>query len=191
MRKISEHKEGRTAGVTGWSARIAETLGALVLLAVLPGIVRADQSITLAWNQSPGTNVIGYNAYYGVASRTYTSVIDAGNATNVTVSGLIVGTTYYFAVTAYDALGIESLYSSEVSYTVPASTPVALRIRSATAGQFIVTVSGQVGATYQVLATEDFKTWTIIGAVTVPSGGSSDFTDTNAPSFPRRFYRTQ
>ncbi|MGD0614730.1 MAG: Ig-like domain-containing protein, partial [Verrucomicrobiota bacterium] len=76
----------------------------------------------MAWDPSPDTNVVGYNVYYGVASRTYTNIVDVGDVTNATISGLVEGTTYYFAVTAYNILGMESAYSAEVSYTVPAST---------------------------------------------------------------------
>ena len=57
--------------------------------------------------------------------------------------------------------------------------------------QSVVTVTGQVGHTYNIQATQDFKTWTVIGTVTVGATGSLDFTDTNAPSFSKRFYRTQ
>ena len=87
-------------------------------------------------------------------------------------------------------MGQESAYSSEISYLVPAPVS-ALQIRSAPAGQFILTVSGLTGQTYEVQATQDFKTWTVIGTVTLGAGGSLDFTDTNAASFPQRFYRTQ
>src|SRR5437763_16901195 len=76
-------------------------------------------SVTLVWNASPGTNVAGYNVYYGVSSRTYTNKVNVGNATNATISGLIEGTTYYFAVTAYDTYGLERDYSNDVCYTVP------------------------------------------------------------------------
>jgi hypothetical protein len=65
---------------------------------------------------------VGYKVYYGVASRTYTNIVDVGDVTNTTISGLVEGTTYYFAVTAYNILGMESDYSAEVSYTVPVST---------------------------------------------------------------------
>jgi hypothetical protein len=73
----------------------------------------------LAWNRSSDTNVAGYNVYYGGASGTYTNKISAGNTTNTTLSGLVQGTTYYFAATAYAASGLESSFSSEVSYAVP------------------------------------------------------------------------
>jgi hypothetical protein len=52
-------------------------------------------------------------------------------------------------------------------------------------------VTGTVGHTYDILATQDFKAWTVIGTVTVGASGTINFTDTNAPSFSRRFYRTQ
>src|SRR5664280_1352135 len=82
----------------------------------------ATQSVSLAWDPSPDTNVVGYKVYYGVASRTYTNIVDVGDVTNTTISGLVEGTTYYFAVTAYNILGMESDFSAEVSYTVPVST---------------------------------------------------------------------
>ena len=79
----------------------------------------AAQSVMLAWDQSPETNIAGYYVHYGLASRTYTNAVSAGTATSVTVFGLEEGTTYYFAATCYNDLGLESDYSNEVSYTVP------------------------------------------------------------------------
>ncbi|MGO9587030.1 MAG: Ig-like domain-containing protein, partial [Limisphaerales bacterium] len=66
---------------------------------------------------------MGYNVYYGGASGAYTNEICAGNATNVTVSGLVQGTTYYFAATTFSASGLESPFSSEASYLVPPKVP--------------------------------------------------------------------
>jgi hypothetical protein len=74
------------------------------------------QSATLAWDPSPGTNVIAnYNVYYGVASATYTNVAAASTNTTVSISNLVAGTTYYFAATAVDTSGLESDYSTELS----------------------------------------------------------------------------
>ena len=74
------------------------------------------QSLTLAWDPSPGTNVIAnYNVYYGVASATYTNTVAAGTNTTVSISNLVNSTTYYFAATAVDPFGLESDYSTEVS----------------------------------------------------------------------------
>jgi len=150
----------------------------------------AGQSVTLAWNANSDPTIAGYKIYYGVTSGTYNNQINAGNATSVIISGLVAGVTYYFAATAYDNLGRESGYSSEIIYSVPA-TLAAMQIRSAPAGQFILTATGLAGQTYQILATQDFTVWTVIGTVTAETDGTLDFTDMNAASFPQRFYRIQ
>jgi hypothetical protein len=327
-------------------------LGGILILAALSTTVQAGQSVTLAWNQSTNPIVVGYKIYDGVASHTYTNMINAGNATNATISGLIPGTTYYFTATTYVSSGMESPFSSEVSYMVPfaaatlwpatavpgvvdggqdSAVELGVKFRSDVAGyitgirfykasantgthvgnlwtstgtllatatftgetasgwqqvtfatpvsitantvyvasyhannghysfntnyfsvngvdnpplhalangvsggngvyaygsssifpkgtwnacnywvdvvwqaglpgiqfsvtptrQFVLTVNGPVGHTYKIQATQDFKTWTVIGTVTVGASGSLNFTDTNAASFSRRFYRTQ
>jgi hypothetical protein len=75
-------------------------------------------SVTLAWNASTNPIVTGYNVYYGCACGAYTNKICVGNSTNATISGLAQGATYYFAATTYTASGVESPFSSEVSYLV-------------------------------------------------------------------------
>ena len=182
---------GRLARISGRH----KVPGGLLLLALLFHSVQAftatvptGQSVTLAWNPSPAANATGYNIYYGVASGTYTSMINVGTATNATIPGLVAGVTYYFAATTYNASGEQGAFSSETTYAVP--TSARLHLRSASAGQFTLTVTGLIGHTYQILSSSDLTTWTVIGTVTVGTGGSLDFTDTTAASFPRRFYRT-
>lgn len=63
----------------------------------------------------------GYRVYYGTQSGQYSQARGAGlstTTTSYTVNNLIVGRTYYFAVTAYDSAGNESDYSSEVAKLV-------------------------------------------------------------------------
>src|SRR5208282_500930 len=82
----------------------------------------AIQSVTLAWNPSTDPTVVGYNIYYGGASGNYTNTLSVGNVTSTTVSGLVGGTTYYFAATTYNSAGVQSPFSSEVSYFAPTNT---------------------------------------------------------------------
>jgi hypothetical protein len=176
-------------------------LGVILILTALSAPVRAlgavlppGQSVTLAWTPSTEPNTAGCNLYYGVASGNYTNMVNPGTATSVTIFGLVEGTTYFFAATAYNILGLESDFSNEASYTVPVTLPGipgTLQVRITPTRQIILTVTGQVGTNYNIQASPDFTNWIVIGTVMVAAGGSVDFTDTNAASFPKRFYRTQ
>jgi len=91
-----------------------------ICLVCLPTLRATPPSVVLDWDASVDPTVAGYNLYYGSASRGYTNVVAAGAATTAAVSNLTVGATYYFAATTYNLAGLESDYSAEVSYTVPA-----------------------------------------------------------------------
>jgi hypothetical protein len=93
-----------------------------LIVAALTASAQGQGSVTLAWDPDASGSVAGYRLYDGVVSRAYTNVIDTGTATTQAVTGLTVGVTYFFAVTAYDTNGLESDYSAEISYTVPLPT---------------------------------------------------------------------
>ncbi|MBE0544388.1 MAG: fibronectin type III domain-containing protein [Verrucomicrobia bacterium] len=160
-----------------------------MFLALFQPPVEATQNVTLGWDSSPDLSVTGYNAYHGVASRTYTNLINAGNGTRATIPDLVEGTTYFFAVTAYNILGLESEFSDELSYTVP-EAPAMLQIRAIN-GQMVLIVTGPAGRSYDLLVTQDLMDWTVIGTVTVVAGGATEFPDTGATNFQARFYRLQ
>lgn len=82
---------------------------------VVPSTTRA----TLEWDPNSESDLAGYRMYVGTASGEYGEPIDVGLTTTYTVTGLLPGRTYYFAVTAYNTSGLESGKSNEVSYTVP------------------------------------------------------------------------
>lgn len=86
----------------------------------------AVASVTLAWNAptenddgTPLTDLKGYRLYYGEATQNYagTIAIDNANMTQHVVDTLPKGT-YYFAITAVNGQGLESVYSTEVKTTI-------------------------------------------------------------------------
>jgi Fibronectin type III domain len=78
---------------------------------------QAAESVTLAWDPGSEADIAGYRLHYGTSSSTYTDSIDVGNATSATMSSLTAGITYFCVVTAYNTAGLESVPSSEVSFT--------------------------------------------------------------------------
>jgi fibronectin type 3 domain-containing protein len=161
---------------------LSATLGFLATAAA-----PAPHSVTLAWNSSPTTTVAGYRLYVGTTSRDYTNIVDTGNATIATVPNLTAGVTYFFAVTAYDQIGLESELSSEVRYTVPSSARLGLNVTSATGVR--LTGSAPSGYQYEVLQTDDLKTWTAIGNITADTAGTFQFTDALSTNRGWRCYR--
>jgi hypothetical protein len=102
--------------------------GLLVLLAMvlIPSLVHAGE-LKLAWDPNTETDLAGYRIHYGSASRNYDQVMDVGDNTSCTVSGLVEGRTYYFAATAVNREDIESDFSNEVRATISSANqaPVA------------------------------------------------------------------
>lgn len=92
------------------------------LTAVIPNHTATGADVTLAWDPDLSADITGYRLYVGTSSGVYIQTSDLGITTSTMVSNLIVGTTYYFVVTAYNSVGLESPPSNEVSFT-PTSTP--------------------------------------------------------------------
>ena len=157
-------------------------------------VAARSASVVLAWNPSPSGGVQGYHVYFGTISGFYTGMVDVGSSTTMTVSSLTGGQVYYFAITAYDASGLESGFSNELSYTpteVSVPLPATLQLSRATAGGMVLTVTGPAGRTYDLLASADLRSWAVIRVVSLSSGGRFDFTDPDAAKFPARFYRAR
>jgi fibronectin type III domain protein len=75
----------------------------------------------LTWTLNSDPNVTGYKIYVGTASGLYTypgSPFVIGLTGSYTIAGLPSGQTYYFAISAFNALGGESALSSEVSKSI-------------------------------------------------------------------------
>jgi hypothetical protein len=72
---------------------------------------------TVSWNANTEKDLAGYRVYVGTRSGVYTFAgpFEVTNGTSFTVPNLPIGTTYFFAVTAFDKAGNESTKSNEVS----------------------------------------------------------------------------
>jgi len=94
--------------------------------------------VNVAWDPNPETdNVVKYTVHWGDTSGVYTSKIDVVPAETVNVSSkpmvhatldLAPGETYYIAVTAMNAAGLESLPSKELEYSLLRPMQVALPV---------------------------------------------------------------
>lgn len=78
-------------------------------------------SATLSWTLNSETDLAGYKIYVGTAPSLYTypgSPFMIGVTGTYTIAGLPSGQTYYFAISAYDYSGAESMLSAEVSKSI-------------------------------------------------------------------------
>ena len=113
---------------TGWTGGCVGVSSNLAILLATSSSCSATFTATpmaagLSWDPTTSATLSGYRVYYGTGPGLYVQPagqgIDAGNITTYAVTGLNSGTRYYFAVRAYDAGGVESPYSNEVSKVVP------------------------------------------------------------------------
>lgn len=89
------------------------------------GIRAAALDVELTWEHpqySDGTRaegVIGYNIYYGTQTGSYSNTVSVGIVYTYLSQGLKDGTTYYFALSARYADGVESELTDEVVLPEP------------------------------------------------------------------------
>ncbi|MEZ0312629.1 MAG: fibronectin type III domain-containing protein [Myxococcota bacterium] len=76
-------------------------------------------SALLAWDENPEGDLGGYLVYVRESSRTFADPIANVSAASYEVTGLASATTYFFAVSAYDSMGIEGPKSIEVTKSFP------------------------------------------------------------------------
>ena len=128
------------------------------------------QAVTLEWDRNPETNVTGYRVYVGRQSRVYDSVLDVANQTMATIAARA-GTSFY-AVTAYNADGLESDFSDEVSYAPPwtNSPPQAMPDNYATTKNIPRVVSPPAGVLVNDVDVDPHPLTAVL--VTLPANGT-------------------
>lgn len=175
-----------TKGLRTAARRLAILTAALALC--LAGSVRANQSMSLAWNAVNDPSVIGYAVYMGGADGVYTSRFDAGSSTAITITGLKEGQTNYFAVAAYNSARLEGTPTASTSYIVPGLVklaPPALR-----GGPMTVSFPVAAGHSYQLQASTNLQSWTNLWQTTVWNSNTwAVYADPQSGSYARRFYR--
>ena len=87
----------------------------LVFALIAASKVAAADTLTLMWDMSADSRVVGYRVYAGTQSGVYTTNSDVGNTTSFVLSNAVPGQRYYFAASAYAADGVESSLSAEIS----------------------------------------------------------------------------
>ncbi len=169
--------------VTNTTPVIQVTPGSMTYGTVLTG-TSVTNSITV---KNAGSGVLSGTASVGapfsvVSGGNYS--LGAGQTQAVMVAfSPMVASNYTQSVTLTGGGGTNAILSGSVL----AAPEVQLQVTPGK--QFVLTAIGTIGHTYNVQASQDLITWTVIGTVTIGANGSSNFTDTNAASFSKRFYR--
>jgi hypothetical protein len=143
--------------------------------------------VTLAWDASRDTNVIGYALYYGLENAAATNRVDVGPALSATLTNLYAGTNYFFLVVAYNAAGIESLPTGLI-YSTPAIS--GLRIAKLSDGSTVLRFRSAVGSPCRVeySSLQDGQ-WLTMARTNADAAGYVVVTDPS-PGLPAsRFYR--
>jgi hypothetical protein len=164
----------------GWVAVL------IFLVFSFPRIICA-QSVLLSWAASTDSNVAGYNVYYGSASGVYTNETNVGTNTEATISGLVAGQTYYFALTAYNAAQAESAFSTAVPFLIPG---ILLLTKGTDSGSMNITFPVAPAHWYEVQASANLVSWTNIWqTATMTSNVWVQYSDSQSSLFSKRFYR--
>jgi hypothetical protein len=103
-----------TAQVKGCGGRTSKVTYNLVIQAV------AVHVVDLSWNASTSSNVTGYNLYRGADGVNWQIVNPSLiPATLYSDSSVASGSSYYYAATAVDITGLESVKSVPIQVTIP------------------------------------------------------------------------
>jgi hypothetical protein len=97
---------------------------AFIFLTTMLGSVPtvSAQELTVTWDPSTDTSVVGYVVYVGTQPGEYSATFDVGGVTSF-VYGVVPEQPYYFAVASYTAEPLIGARSAEVVGSAPAAVP--------------------------------------------------------------------
>lgn len=165
----------------------------VLILAVVCGFflslrAAAEQSATISWNPSTDPTVVGYCVYQREENATNLTRVDVGSSARIILGGLKEGYKYGFMVSSYNAAGIESVPSPEVSVTL--KVPVKLTPGSTSKSPVKVQFPAAPGKWYEVQASTDLKNWATIWQSGVATAYSTvEYQDVQSVTLKSRFYR--
>ncbi|MHB8056969.1 MAG: Ig-like domain-containing protein [Desulfuromonadaceae bacterium] len=146
----SELTKSASVGKTQWqTSDVLKVFFYVCVFSLLTATVSQARDVTIQWNPSSDTSVTGYKIHYNADSASTpfkgtgavqgASPYDAKKVTTTAVTGLDPARAYYFAVTAYNSTGTESVYSNIVSVAEAVAPTVSITSPLANA-----TISGTV-----------------------------------------------
>ncbi|MBN1155932.1 fibronectin type III domain-containing protein, partial [candidate division KSB1 bacterium] len=77
-----------------------------------------EAKVYLKWQSNREPDVAGYNVYYGTSAGNYSEKKDVGDHFEFLSTDLVIGSKYFFVVTAYDTARNESASSNEINVTI-------------------------------------------------------------------------
>lgn len=177
---------------------------AIALTAFLPDMAQAADvaapAVSLTWTPNPEANLAGYKLHFGSSSGSYPTVVDLGAVPSASLPPMILGKTYYIALSAYDTEGRDGPLSAELAVTAAPPAPVAnTAFTTASAGQgalqwrYPSTDAGSADR-FTIESSPDLVTWSPAGSLTPAQASRSDagwlhFSYAFPTDQPRRFFR--
>lgn len=143
-------------------------------------------TVTLGWNHSPYAGTVGYRIYYGGSSSVYTNSAIVGYTDVAAMTGLQWSTRYYFAVTAYDEDGNESVFSNEATALVVSPPPPTMGIRVYT---LALNWRALAGVPYTLQWSTNYSTWS--NYAVFQSGTNTDAVVVVTNDVPQKVWRVK
>jgi hypothetical protein len=160
----------------------------------------AAPAVSLTWTPNPEANLAGYKLHFGTSSGSYATVVDLGAVPSAPLPPMILGQTYFIALSAYDTEGRESPLSEELTVTAAPPGPVAgTGFATGSAGlgklqwRYPSTAAGTTDR-FTIESSADLITWSPAGSLTPAEADRSDaewlhFSFDFPTDQPRRFFR--